>query len=123
MIVKALEVHDRATFLPVVAVEMTATAEFSERPSLSDVMVSREFRAQRYLLRRCGFDEKNRAILLTRMEGGTACHDVEAWGDRTFCVAHGYIVANWDDLRDGDVIDVEYILGEIAEPKRSEREE
>ena len=29
---------------------------------------------------------------------------------------------NWQELRDGDVIDVEFILGETAEPKRSERE-
>jgi hypothetical protein len=36
-------------------------------------------------------------------------------------LAHQHIEQNWDLLNDGDVVDVEYILGETSEPKRSER--
>jgi hypothetical protein len=41
---------------------------------------------------------------------------------RTKPHAHAYIEAHWHELRDGDVIDVEFILSETAAPKRSERE-
>jgi hypothetical protein len=35
-------------------------------------------------------------------------------------VAHDYIRNNWPTLKDGDVIDVEFILGETNERKISE---
>ena len=41
---------------------------------------------------------------------------------RTKPVAHQFIEKNWSTLKDGDVVDVQFILGETAEPKRSERE-
>jgi hypothetical protein len=37
--------------------------------------------------------------------------------------AHRYIEENWNALSDGDVIDVEFILGETKEKKISERYE
>ena len=40
---------------------------------------------------------------------------------RTKRTAHSHIERNWADLRDGDVIDVEFILGETAIKKVSER--
>jgi hypothetical protein len=36
--------------------------------------------------------------------------------------AHLWIEANFDKLNDGDVVDVEFILGERAMPKVSERD-
>jgi hypothetical protein len=38
-------------------------------------------------------------------------------------VAHDHIMRHWSTLKDGDVVDVEYILGEAATPKTSERED
>ncbi len=38
-------------------------------------------------------------------------------------VAHLYVDEHFDDLKDGDVIDVEYILNETDKPKISERVE
>ena len=35
--------------------------------------------------------------------------------------AHEHIILNWDQLKDGDVIDVEFILGETKVKKDSER--
>jgi len=48
------------------------------------------------------------------------CYDWPA-NPRTYRVAHDYIRHNWHTLEDGDVIDVEYILGETEVPKLSER--
>jgi hypothetical protein len=35
--------------------------------------------------------------------------------------AHKYIAKNWGSLNNGDVIDIEYILGETTSPKVTER--
>jgi hypothetical protein len=102
---KALEVRDSMTFIPVVAIDMNA-----------------QFDDQVYLLRRAGYVCDGRPIiLLTRMDGGKAHYDPFDWGDRTFQVAHQYIVAHWDTLVDGAVVDVEFILEETPSPKLSER--
>jgi hypothetical protein len=106
MLVKALEVRDRATFIPVVAVQMT--------PSNME---------QKYLLRRAGYSGDITCVLLTRLDGGEAHYDPYNWADgsRTMRAAHLYVTQNFNKLEDGDVIDVEYILGETTITKTSER--
>ena len=105
---KALEIRDSGTFIPALAVDMN--------PEGSD--------EQRYLLRRCGYRcDGTPNVILTALDGsGKATNDPYAWGGRTYPVAHNYIIEHWTELRDGDVVDVEFILGERSEPKRSERE-
>lgn len=102
---KALEIRDRATFIPALAVDMNPDNE-----------------AQKALLRRCGYScDKTPNILLTRLSGeGQATNDPFAWGGRTWPVAHDYIILKWEQLKDGDVVDVEFILGETSEIKTSE---
>ncbi len=39
---------------------------------------------------------------------------------RTMQVSHDYVEKNWDTIKSGDVIDVEFILGETKEKKISE---
>ena len=103
---KALEVRDKGTFIPVLAVDINPTEE-----------------AQRYLLRRCGYAcDGVPNIVLTRLDGnGVATNDPYTWGGRTYPIAHNYIINNWDKLQNGDVVDVEFILGETLKPKVSER--
>lgn len=104
---KALEIRDRATFIPCLAVDMNPTSE-----------------DQRYLLRRCGYPCDGRPnVIVTRLDGnGQATNDPYAWGaSRTWPVAHNWIIEHWDELKDGDVVCVEFILGERPEPKVSER--
>jgi hypothetical protein len=48
-------------------------------------------------------------------------YDPHNWNDRTKQVSHKWIQDNWDDINDGDVIDVEFILGESTVKKTSER--
>jgi hypothetical protein len=52
-----------------------------------------------------------------------SAYDPYDWNDRTMQTAHNYIAKNFDDLSNGDVVDVEYILEETDEPKISERNE
>jgi hypothetical protein len=114
MIAKALELRDRGTFIPLLAVDMN--------PRGADVLD-----AERYLLRRCGYPcDGAPNILITRLaaDGTPAANDPDWWPDRLerpFSVAHKWIIENWHKLKDGDVVDVEFILGERAEPKISER--
>ena len=115
MIVKALEIRDRATFIPVMAILMTP--DFS-----TDAYIP-----EKYLLRRSGFSLDDPSIVLCRMECSgvdrNATYDPYSWGgvSRTMPVAHDYIIKNFDSLNSGDVIDVEFILGETKQPKQSER--
>ena len=108
MITKMLEVRDRATFIPVLCVDMNP-----------EDVASRD---EHYLLKSAGYAcDGNPIILLTRADGaGKAHYDPFSWGDRTFHVAHLYITEHWNELVNGDVVDVEYILKETDKPKLSE---
>ena len=111
MRVKAFEIRDRSTFIPALAVDMNPTDEIGT------------VNAQRYLLRRCGYAcDGNPNIILTRLDGSAkaAFNDPYDYNDRTWRTAHLYIIENWGKLSDGDVIDVEFILGETEKPKVSE---
>jgi hypothetical protein len=108
MEVKCLEIRDKATFCPVICIRPVPDND-----------------AQRYLLRRDGYgvcsDPSDPCIILiTNQCKGAAC-DPYYWRDRTFRTAHSWIEEHWYELVDGDVIDVEYILFETTEKKRSER--
>lgn len=104
--VKFFEIRDCGTFIPAVAIDCSLTGD----------------RASDYLLRRAGYGSV-RCILLTPLGGGRkAEYDPYNWDyGRTLKIAHFHILDNWDNLKDGDVIDVEHILGEKAEPRISER--
>lgn len=103
---KALEIRDEGTFIPALAVEMN--------PSNDE---------QRYLLRRCGYPCDGRTnVILTALDGhGKATNDPYAWAGRTYPIAHNYIIAHWEELHDGDVVDVSFIMGETDKPKVSGR--
>jgi hypothetical protein len=115
MKVKALELRDTGTFIPILCVDMNPTR-----------MGTGDYTTTRYLLRRCGYPCDGRPkIIMTRLDGdGYATNDPYAWPGpaRTYAVAHKWIIAHWWEIHPGDVIDVEFILGETKEKKRSERE-
>lgn len=109
---KLFEVRDRGTFIPVMATLV--------RPD--NVGHAHE----NYLLRRAGYGE-DACVLLCRLECSgvdrNATYDPYAWGSqaRTMTVAHLFILDHWHELFSGDVVDVEFILGETGHPKRSEK--
>lgn len=111
MIAKTFEILDRHTFTVGLAVKLEPGSE-----------------KDRYLLARAGFGVEPRTqatyVQLVQIKGGggrSAC-DPYDWGDRTWRTAHQHIIENFDRLESGAVIDVEFILGETDEPKRSEVE-
>jgi hypothetical protein len=108
---KTFELRDRGTFIPIVAVSC----------KVGDGANVERYEADEYLLRRSGYRSEYQTVLLTRLDGSGKAHcDPYDWEDRTFKTAHNYIQNNWDALTSGDVIDVEFILGETTTPKISE---
>jgi hypothetical protein len=117
---KILEIRDKATFFPVVCVNMNPGNENTLPRGFP------QYESQLYLLRRCGYPCDNRPNILyvrAAADGRPASNDPYFFGDRTNQVALNYIIDHWDEIEDGDVIDVEYILGEAPQKKVSERYE
>lgn len=101
---KLLEIRDRSTLIIVVGIEIRADNALTSR-----------------MLQRNGYSpEPPYLILLGNVNGGTFRFDPYDWADRTYRFAHNYIEKHWNELVDGSVIDVEYILGETQSPKVSE---
>jgi len=110
MEVKVFEVRDRAIFIPALAVRLTPKSE-----------------AERYLIARAGYgdrpDEQGRYVLVAKLHEGTTkiTYDPFDWNNPyTMPNAHRYIIEHFDELESGEVVDVEYILGESDKPKISE---
>ena len=102
---KLFEIRDRGTLIIVLCVDMNPTSEY-----------------QRKALRQYGYPCSGAPnIMLTHANGGKrASNDYYDWGDRTYRTAHQYITENWKIMKEGDVVDVEFILGETLQPKTSE---
>ncbi len=108
MQVKMFEIRDYATFFPVICI----------KPGIDDEG------GDEYLLKRSGYDlsESRRTVIMMHGQEVSRCeYNPFNWGDRTFHNAHLHIKENWEKLNTGDVIDVEFILGESKEAKTSER--
>lgn len=104
---KLFEVRDRGTFIPVICTCL--------RPSNE---------ADRYILGRTGFGLEPNVqasyVLYASLEEDKIHYDPVYWDNRTRQCSHDYIRDHWDDLKSGEVIDVEFILGETDEKKESE---
>jgi hypothetical protein len=110
MEVKCLELRDRNTFIPVICIRPVPDND-----------------AQRYLLQRDGYrgDDSEQCIIMIDAQCRGVAYDPYDWTKdrRTKFVAHDFIRFNWSSLKDGDVVDVQYILKETTQPKLSERTE
>jgi hypothetical protein len=101
---KLFEIRDDGTHIPAVAVKLT--------PSSND---------WDYPIRRAGFTT-HPGVMLAKIATNGSSIDPYGWkGCRTMTTAHVYIENNWDTLKTGDVIDVEFVAGIRTVPKRSER--
>jgi hypothetical protein len=96
MEIKCLKIRDQNTFLPVISIRPVPDNE-----------------AQRYLLRRDGYrgDETEHCIIMVDAQCRGVAYDPYDWvkGTRTKQVAHEFIRQHWAELRDGDVVDVQFI--------------
>lgn len=108
MEIKVLEIRNSNTFLPVICIKPVPDNE-----------------AQRCLLRRDGYScqPDDPIIIMIDAQCRGVAYDPYDWphDPRTKQNAHLYIEQHWRELKDGDVIDVEFILGETASQKVSER--
>lgn len=114
MTIKIIEIRDANTFIPAMAIKIYALNP-----------------AQWYLIRRAGYSgnrDHHGNIILMKLVDSIATNDIFHWieinGDsRTMPAAHTWIEKHFDEIKDGDVIDVQFILGETSSPKVSERAE
>lgn len=106
MEVKVLEIRDAGTFMPVICMRPVAQNE-----------------SQRYLLRRDGYraDASETCIIVIKPQCRGVSYDPYNWDSGTVIDAHNYIEKHWQELVDGDVIDVQFIRGETTTKKLSER--
>src|SRR5438105_4658220 len=98
---KMFEVRDRHTLIAVMATYLAP-----------------ENKAEQFLLGRSGFRD-GEYLILTQLDPVKSGYDVNAW-DNTLREAHKWILANFDFLESGTVVDVEFIAGETDKPKVSE---
>ncbi len=101
--VKFFEVRDAMTFIPVMAVRGHT-----------------EPGPEHYLLRRAGWGVGQEFCYLTTLTNNRTQHDPNDWCGRTLMEAHLHIRNHWRTLENEEVIDVQFILGETTEKKRSE---
>lgn len=113
---KLFELRDRGTFIPIFAFRNKVISDM-------DGTTAQES-AEDWLLRRAGFGSHSQHLVTV----GHLCYVNECHWDhiewpnpRTWGVAHKHIEEHWSELKSGDVIDVEFILGETKEKKTSER--
>lgn len=98
-----LEIRDRMTAIYVIATEMRS----------EDPIESKN-------LWKMGFTPSgDRFVFVCRVDPGSGNYDPFRWNSaaRTMREAHKVIVRKWDELKSGDVVDVEYELGETASKK------
>ena len=104
MSTKILEVRDRGTLIPVMAIRLEPETDYTRK-----------------LLWRVGFERPERYVLLIHLAQLEVQHDHYAWcSDRTMGEAHRWIIDHFDELAPGDVVDVEYILCETSTRKGPE---
>lgn len=107
---KLFEIRDEGTHIPALAVRLNSETE-----------------EEQYVLRRAGFGpsaaEHGTFVVLMSLNEIHRCeYSPCGWtGPRTMPQAHLFIVENWHKMKSGDVVDVQFVLGETTEPKKSER--
>lgn len=106
MEIKLLEIRDSGTFMPHMAIKLEPRSE-----------------EERWLLARAGYGSSQDYILFHPLCTNEIQYDYYSWqrGARTVPIAHKYVYEKWNELKSGDVIDVQVILGETSEKKISER--
>ena len=108
---KLLEVRDRGTLITVMATKMVSHNQDHVKKAI-----------ERTFLRFAGYEEDVPVVLVTKLANPSETHiDPYEWTfGRTMREAHMYIMECFDELSTGDVVDVEYILGETNHRKESQ---
>ena len=105
---KFIEVRDKGTFVPCLALRVSGL--------------------DHVLMRRAGYSVDWPLTLFINLVKNECQYDPYSWGGkylihtqkRTMSVAHNYVHEHWDDIESGAVVDVEFVLGETNMSKESE---
>jgi hypothetical protein len=104
---KTIQIRDRATCIPAVAFKFALDSDTTDR----------EIQA----LKRVGFGgprEWPNYTMVMKLSDMETRYDSFQWpNQRTMGTAHRHIEIHWDEIKSGDVVDVEFILGETPERK------
>lgn len=101
-----VEIRDHATCIPALAIQMLADTP------------EREY----WIHGRCGHPRDGSGLALIKLNDGDCHFDPYDWvGNRTMANAHNWMIEHMDELVDGGVVDVRFILGEAKESAESER--
>ena len=108
MFYKYLEIRDEGTTIAALGMMMFSGEKIENR-----------------FLRHCGYPEDGSSIVLMTLYDQKATNDPYAWaalgkGNRTMPTAHNFIIDHWGEIKHGQVIDVQVILGEKTTPKSPE---
>lgn len=100
--IKTVEIRDRATLIPAFAIRMLPSDE-------------KEF----FLFKGAGYGFSHPCIMLIAIEAPwQSARSSDEWRNspRTLVTAHKWIEKHFDEIENGDVIDVEFILDEKEKP-------
>lgn len=104
--IKMVEIRDRETFIPSLIILMMPENE-----------------EEMYLMKQAGYGFTNPCIMLIPIQSpwysARSSDEYVMKNGRTLSVAHKYIENNFHDLKNYQVIDVEFILGEVEQPCKS----
>lgn len=102
---KIFEVRDRVTFISVMATKCSSNDELENAHLIKN-----------------GFSNSIPLVLVGRLGKGEHTYYPDDWGynPRTMYVAHKYIEEKFDELNTGEVVDVQFILGETSEKEKSD---
>jgi hypothetical protein len=93
--VKLIEIPDRATFVPAMAMRVTGTGD--------------------WLLRRAGYSLDGAPIILMRLTDCDGHYDPYHWASRTMQAAHVWLLEHFEEVATSDVVDVS---SSSARPRR-----
>lgn len=110
MTCKTIEIRDTATTIPALLVRLDPVDE-----------------RDRWILSRAGFgqypENQREYVLLINLVQDAPYDPYRHGSARTLGIAHRHVIEHFEEIENGAVVDVEFILGERAEPKRSEQQE
>ena len=102
--VKRVEIRDRATLVPAIALLVRGAGDLESKDDP--------------LLIRAGFEDP--LVVLVHLLAMEVQWDPYAWMNRTMHHAHAWLATHWMEFKDGEVLDIEFILKEKATKKQSE---
>lgn len=100
---KTIEIRDEGTHIPAIA-----------------IYIDSENRQEDYPLRRAGYIN-GKYVILMKLIHSEVFFDPYNWEGRTMQTAHLELIRNWQNYKSGDVLDVQFVLGETTVKKESEK--